>query len=91
MEYERVKQLLRSITDTIKRTPSAYESLRQEYSSKGWLDPSAKPPVEDLVNLALGRIEQNVKTYEEFVTILNSIHGMDQIVEKLPGKNILFL
>lgn len=79
------------ITRAVKYIPSASATLRQLYIEKGWIDLTAKTTEEELVELALGRIEQDVNAYGEFCSILDSIQGMDRILELLPRKNFLSL
>ena len=91
MEYKTVKKNLNNITRVVKSVPSASATLRQLYIEEDWIDPTAKPTEEVLVELALGRIEQDVNAYGKFVSILGRIQGMDQIVKLLPRKNLLSL
>ena len=83
--YEIVRTNLTSITDTLQSIPSASQSLKQKFIEKGWLGSLANPTEEQLVILALARIERDEKQYGTFRAMLCDIEGMDLIVKKLTG------
>ena len=76
---------LSSITRALQLSPSASQSLRQKFQEKEWLGLTASPTEEQLVTLVLGRIEQDVNQYDEFIAMLCGIEGMDLIVNTLNG------
>ena len=84
-EYKSVLKNLSSITEHLQVNKSALNSLVQKYQERGWLSITAKPVEKDLVILALDRIQNVVKQYAVFVSILESITGMDIIVGNLKG------
>lgn len=85
LEYQRVRTNLSSITKALQFNLSASQSLRQKFKEKEWLDLTANPTEEQLVVLALGRIEQDCSQYGELIAMLCDTEGMDLIVNKLTG------
>ena len=84
-EYKSVLKNLSSIIEHLLVNQSASDSLVQKYQERGWLSITAKSEARELVILALGRIQTDVKQYAVFVSILGSITGMDIIVGNLKG------
>ena len=84
-EYKSVLNNLSSITGHLQVNKSASDSLVQKYQEHVWLSTTAKPVEKDLVILALDRIQNDVKQYAVFVSILETITGMDIIVGNLKG------
>ena len=81
--YDCVLSNLDSITRLLKGTPGAREALTVQYEQKKWLGVMENPMEKELVNLALTRIEQDPSQYDEFLTMLRNIEGMDLIVKRL--------
>ena len=84
-EYQRVITNLESITTALQLNPPASQSLRQKCKEKKWLGLAANPREEQLATFVLGRIEQDANQYDEFITMLRDIEGMDLIVKTLTG------
>ena len=87
-EYNSVLSNLIIITKHLKVNEEAKESLILMYKQEKWLTITAKP--EDmqenkLVNLALVMIESDTKHFDIFITMLENITGMDEVVKKLKG------
>ena len=76
---------LSSISRALQLNPSASQSLRQKFKEKEWLGLTANPTEEQLVTLVLGRIEQDVNQYGEFIAMLCDIEGMDLTMSTLTG------
>ena len=91
LEYQRVRTNQSSITRALQLIPSASQSLRQKFQEKEWLGLTASPTEEQLVTLVLGRIEQDVNQFGEFIAMLRDIEGMDQIVNTMTGMTFLLL
>ena len=84
-EYKSVLSRLTCITEYLKVNQPAKDSLTQKFQQHEWLDIVAKPTEEQLVKLALIRIENDVNQFAEFTTMLKQTAGMDLIVDKLKG------
>ena len=84
-EYKSVLKNLSSIIEHLQVNQPASDSLVQKYQEHGWLSITAKSEARELVILALGRIQTDVKQYAVLVSILGSITGMDIIVGNLKG------
>ena len=80
---------LSSITRALETNPSASKTLKQKFVEKEWLDLIANPTEEQLVTLVLGRIEQDVNQYGDFIAMLRDIEGMDLIVNMLTMTSLL--
>ena len=83
--YDCVLNNLDRVTSSLRATPGAQEALAVHYKQKKWLDVTENPSVNDLVTLALTRIKQDSSQYDEFLTMLRNIEGMDLIVKMLYG------
>lgn len=86
-----MRENLSTIAGAVRSVPSAREKLRELFIEKDWIDSTDKPTESQLVEIALGRIKRDVNDYKEFVSILEKMSGMDQIVKLLPRKNLLTL
>ena len=84
-EYKSVLSRLNSITKSLEVNQPAKDSLTQKFQQHEWLDIVAKPTEEQLVKLALIRIENDVKQYDEFIAMLEHTTGMNIMVDQLKG------
>ena len=81
-EYQRVMTNLSSITTTLQLNPPASQRLRLKFKEK---ECTASPTEEQLITHVLGRIEQDVNQFGEFIAMLCDIEGMDLLVNTLTG------
>ena len=84
-EYKSVLSMLNSITKSLEVNQPAKDSLTQKFQEHEWLDIVAKPTEEQLVKLALIRIENDVKQYDKFIAMLEHTTGMNIMVDQLKG------
>ena len=83
--YDRVLSILDRIESSLKATPGARKALAVRYKQKKWLVVTENPTENELVTIALMRIKQDPSQYDEFLTMLCDIEGMDLIVKTLRG------
>ena len=88
-QYKAVQKSIEVITHHLVVSEDAKEDLRLKYIKHNWLAKHARPEASALVVMALGRIELDVKEYEEFIAILKDIAGMGQIVGILIGITLI--
>ena len=82
---DRVRCQLDTCVRTIQATKGAQEALTRQYKQAGWLEPTAKPSVDELISQALVRMKGNHDQYDKFLSMLHAIEGLDQIVEAIDG------
>ena len=82
-EYDRVLSNLNAITNILKSLPGAQAKLTQLYQQNQWLEITEKPSADELVTLALGRIELDPNQFVLFVSMLRGITGLDIIADKI--------
>ena len=70
--------------------PDANQRLRQKFQKERWLSVGSDTGGEQLVTVALSRIESDAGQFQQFVDMLNDIDGMDLIVKKLTGRYLIF-
>ena len=78
--YDLVCSHLVAITNLLKKTKGAREDLTQHYVQKRWLANTQNPSENELVQLALQRIEIDPGQYDIFLAMLRAIQGLDLIV-----------
>lgn len=81
-------EMFSNIIQLLQSTTGAGSALKQKFIDNGWIGPNSNPTEEELVKTALGRIKQDVKEYEKFVSTLDKVDGMNLIVKNLPGMTI---
>ena len=80
-----VRKNLAIIIDAFHMVPSSSEILRSKFIESGWISFHQHPTEEELVILALGRIEMDTLQFQKFVTMLRDIKGMEPVVQQLTG------
>ena len=65
--------------------PNAITRLCRKFKAKGWLGRSATPSADELVNLALDKIDADVKSYDEFIALLYDIEELEHVTKKITG------
>lgn len=65
--------------------PGARHSLLVQFQEQSWLAIGVEASVNDLMSVALNRIENDVKDYEMLLKIFENIPGMDQVVKRITG------
>ena len=83
--HDRVLRQLDTCVRTIQATEGALEALTRQYKQAGWLEPTAKPKVDELLSQALVRMRGNPDQYDKFLSMLHAIEGLDQIVKAISG------
>ena len=81
-EYKAVQNEMETVIDHLKLNQGARESLTTKYQKKGWIGMAENPEPKQLVTLALGRIDNDPREYEVFISMLKGIAGMDIIVKR---------
>ena len=81
--YDRVLSNVDGITSALKTTPGSTDNLTGKYKQKGWMNIAEKPTEDQLVTLALNRIQQDPNQYDLFIDMLRDIPGMDLTVGKI--------
>ena len=82
-EYRAILRNMSTLTETLLEIPGATDSLTLRFKERNWLAITAKPSEEDLIILVLSRIKADTSSFYEFLTMLHSIAGMDQVVALL--------
>ena len=90
-EYKSVNTNQVKIIRTLKCNEAASKTLKQKFKEKNWLELTDDRDEEGLVILILNRIDLDVHSFEEFISILKDIAGMDLIVQLLEGVSITYL
>ena len=81
VEYRKVLAYLGIIVKALKANKEAKDSLCLKCKEKKWIETTHANDPEPLMGIILNRIETEVGTYEEFMTMLGNTVGMD-LVEK---------
>ena len=90
LQYKAVLNHLEALTTALRVTPGAESSLRLKFQELSWLPIGAEASANELVPLALNRIENDTSDYEMFINILRNITGMEQLVNTITGKLLSF-
>ena len=80
-QYKAVLSHLEVLTTALRVTPGAESSLRLKFQELSWLAIGAEASANELVTLALNRIENDVRNYDVFVHMLRNVTGMEQMVD----------
>ena len=83
--YDRVREKLNDITQTLQLNPGARDKLTRLYQQKEWLGIAARPKEGELVRLrlALDRIKQGPSQFDLFIDMLCDTEAVDLIVTTL--------
>ena len=68
---------MEDIIRSIKATPSAHRTLCTKFKVKSWIDVLAKCSEEQLVQIALVKLEKDSSNFSIFVTMLRDTSGLD--------------
>ena len=82
-EYQMIKRNISIITETIRHVPSASGALYLKYVEKDWVASALIVTENELVNIALCRIEQDKNEFLVFTDMLHRIGGMDILLKHL--------
>ena len=82
-EYRAILNNMTNLTNILQLIPGTTDSLTLRFKERNWLAITAKPSEKDLVILVLSRIEADTSSFYEFLTMLRSIAGTDQVVALL--------
>ena len=88
-EYCCVLKNMTCIIDHLKTNEDAKERLIQKLQQKRWIDIPCKSKEHELVRTALNRIKDDANEYYAFIDMLQNITGMDVVVKKMNGMQIL--
>ena len=83
--YKAVLSHLEALTTALRVTPGAEISLCLKFKELSWLPIVAEASANELVTLALNRIENDVRDYDVFIYMLRNITGMEQMVDIFAG------
>ena len=84
-QYKAVLSHLEALTTTLRVTPGAESSLLLKFQQLTWLAIETEASAKELVTLALNRIKNDVKDYEVFINMLETVPGMKTVVNKITG------
>ena len=84
-QHEAVKANWNTCVKAISATPGALADLQIQFKMETWLDTTQKPNADELITLALRKIESDVKNYDIFIKMLSTVVGLRDIVEKIKG------
>ena len=85
-EYRAILNKMNTLIETLKVTLGATHSLTMKFQERDWLSPTTnvtEVTEENLISCVLVRIEKDTSSFYEFLTMLRSIVGMDQVVALL--------
>ena len=85
-QYKAVLHLFEAIVQAIKATPSVKESLSIKFITAEWIDTTTQCTEKELVQCALGKIEQESSKFQTFVRMLRETTGMDTIAKMVKQK-----
>ena len=71
------------IETALKATPGTIESLTTQFQMKKWIGFTVQPSAKELVETALGKIQNEENEMDTFISMLNAVTGLSQIVEIL--------
>ena len=86
IKYDVVRTNMTNIVKALKVIKGAATSLGMKFQEKRWHGITSNPSEEELVKQAVWRIEQQEEDFEEFISMLSSIDGMDITVEQLTSR-----
>ena len=83
-QYEAVLKN-RSILVRNLKISNVLRDLLREVRIKEWIDATAEPDPDGLIQVFLKRIETDVANYEVFIRMLSAVVGMDETVRDITG------
>lgn len=88
--YKRVLENYDRLTEHLQTDKEAKKRLFAKFVAKGWYRPGDCPSENELVNIALKRIEHTPSELGVFIDMLEQIAGTEIIVQDLKGKSTLY-
>ena len=89
--YSSVLRHMNGIIADLKTTPGAKRLLTLKYQQEQWIDITVHPTEDQLVTLALYRIQQDPNQYDVFIDMLRSIAGMELTVGRITSFSELYM
>lgn len=86
LEYQAVLMHFNSLVESLK---VSRESLITQFQMKKWLDITTRASEKTLVQVALGRIQQDARQFEIFVHMLRNVTGLEDILQRITGTGVL--
>ena len=82
-EYKKMLNKMQRVIDALVVTPGAKQQLDVKCKEKSWFTISASVSEGELIEFVLERVNQNADQFDVFLSMLNKIDGMDQVVADL--------
>ena len=84
-QYKCVLKNCNRLTGHLRINKENKRNLFCEFIVEGWCDPGDCPSENDIISIALKKIEDDPTNYGVFIAMLEQIAGMDNIVKNLKG------
>jgi hypothetical protein len=81
-QYQVVQSSMEHITRALKATPDATKTLTLKFKQKGWIDPTTDCSEDQLITCAMGKIENDSSTFQDFVAMLSDTAGLQDVVNR---------
>ena len=82
-QYRAVLDNLDGLVRSIKATPGAENHLQRQFMVKKWIDITTQSNADELITSALSKIEMNAENYKVFIEMLESVTGLQEIIESI--------
>ena len=82
-EYKSLLGNLVRITESLKAEPDRTDMLRLKFIERMWINLHSDMNASELVSLAIQRTGEDSRIFNEFVTLLSEISGMDALAKDL--------
>lgn len=89
-EYQKMMSNMEKLITALQVTPGAYDSLSTKCQEKLWYPPSSDTSAKELVLLVIERIRQEASQFYLFISMLEDVIGLDQIVRSLKLTGIVY-
>ena len=83
-QYKAVLKELETLTKRL-RTAKEVETLLQKFTMEGWIAGGAEATANELVLLALNRIQTRATDYDVFIRMLRSMPGVESLAKQMIG------
>ena len=84
-EFTSVQKHFDVLAGALDTNCDAKKNLLRKFKAKGWFGPSADPDSDRMICVALDKIRADVKHYEEFIGMLESLSELNHITTKITG------
>ena len=84
-QYDVVLKKLQTLTDSL-QAANEVQTLLQKFKMEEWIARGATATANDLVLLALNRIQNQVTDYDVFIGMLKSMPGVKLLAEQMIGR-----